>query len=97
MDSRIGAVPHYRGAGRPAKDRPPDEITARLDGALASRPAQYSLRLQQKSCLILATNPLASEVLSDADLLRAYPEQPKVERGFRFLKAPLFMVSTLYL
>jgi transposase len=34
---------------------------------------------------------LDSEALSDDDLLSAYKDQQKVERGFRFLKDPLFM------
>lgn len=97
MDSRIVAVPHYRQAGRPAKDRQPDEITYRIEGALASLPEQYARKLQQKSCFILATNQLDSQALPDDELLSAYKDQQKVERGFRFLKDPLFMASTLYL
>ena len=53
--------------------------------------------MQQKSCFILATNQLDSETLPDDELLRAYKDQQKVERGFRFLKDPLFMASTLSL
>src|SRR5512144_1008715 len=97
VDSQIVAVPRYRRVGRPAQGRPPDEITYRIDGALVSLPEQYRRKLQQKSCFILATNQLDSEVLSDDDLLSAYKEQQKVERGFRFLKDPLFMASTRYL
>jgi transposase len=97
VDSQIVAVPRYRRVGRPAQDRPPDAITYRIDGALASLPEQYRRKLQQKSCFILATNQLDSEALSDDDLLSAYKDQQKVERGFRFLKDPLFMASTLYL
>ena len=96
-DSRIVAVPHYRRAGRPAKDRPPDEIRYQLEGALASLPEQYPWKRQQKSCFILATNQLDSQALPDDELLSAYKDQQKVERGFRFLKDPLFMAATLYL
>jgi hypothetical protein len=66
MDSRIVAVPPYRRAGRPAKSRQPDEITYRIEGALASLPG----------------------------LLSVYQDQQKVERGFRFLKDPLFMAES---
>jgi transposase len=97
MDSRIVAVPHYRRAGRPAKNRQPNEITYRIEGALASLSEPYTRKLQQKSCFILATNQLDSQALSDDDLLSAYKDQQQVERGFRFLKDPLFMASTLYL
>jgi transposase len=97
VDSQIVAVPHYRRAGRPTKDRQPDAISYRIEGALASRPDQYTRQLQQQSCFILATNQLDSEALPDDELLSAYKDQQKVERGFRFLKDPLFMASTLYL
>jgi len=37
------------------------------------------------------------ETLSDEDLISTYKNQQKVERGFRFMKDPLFHASTLYL
>ena len=97
VDRQIVVVPHYRRAGRPTKDRQPEAISYRIEGALASRPDQYTCQLQRKSCFILATNQVDSEALPDDELLNAYKDQQKVERGFRFLKAPLFMASTLYL
>ena len=52
----------------------------------------------RKSCLHLATNDTKGAVLSDEQVLEAYrKDQQKVERGFRFLKDPLFMASTLFL
>ncbi|WYD79592.1 MAG: IS1634 family transposase [Candidatus Electrothrix gigas] len=53
--------------------------------------------LERKSCFILATNQLDCEELSDTELLEVYKDQQKVERGFRFLKDPMFMASTLFL
>lgn len=35
--------------------------------------------------------------MSLQELIEAYKDQQKVERGFRFLKDPLFMASTLFL
>jgi transposase len=37
------------------------------------------------------------EVLSDIDLIEAYKDQQKVERGFRFMKDPMFMAETKFL
>ena len=34
--------------------------------------------------------------LSDEEVVRAYKQQHQVERGFRFLKDPLFFVSSLF-
>lgn len=54
-------------------------------------------RLQRKSCFILASNQLDMDKRSDLELIEAYKDQQKVERGFRFLKDPMFMASTLFL
>ncbi|MEI6334067.1 MAG: hypothetical protein WCS87_05865 [Methylococcaceae bacterium] len=34
--------------------------------------------------------------LTDQEVVTAYKEQNKAERGFRFLKVPLFFVSSLF-
>ena len=46
----------------------------------------------------MATNELDPTALSDEELIQTYAKkQQKVERGFRFLKDPLFMASTVFL
>jgi hypothetical protein len=75
----------------------PATLTYRIEGALASRPEQRTLRLQRTSCFVLATNPLDRQALSDEAVLRAHKDQQKVERGFRLLEDPLFLASSLYL
>ena len=96
-DAQIDAVPRYKGKGRPAQGRKPDSYAYRIAGGLASMPQERTRRLERKSCFILATNQLNCEALSDEDLIAAYKDQQKVERGFRFLKDPMFMASTLFL
>jgi len=91
------SVPHYHGAGRPSNEQKPDGFTYRIEGALASLPKVRTEQLQRKSCFILASNQLDMEALSDEQLLEAYKGQQKVERGFRFMKDPLFMASTMFL
>ncbi|MEG3223815.1 IS1634 family transposase [Vibrio gigantis] len=46
---------------------------------------------------ILATNDADSEDLTMAALLEHYKSQQKVERGFRFLKSPEFLTSSIFL
>ena len=46
---------------------------------------------------VLATNEKDTSQLDTAELLRTYKSQQQVERGFRFLKSPDFLVSSLYL
>ncbi len=89
---------HYKSAGKPAADAVPESIGYHLDGALAAPIAVRERRLIRRSCFIVATNELDEGVLEDPEVLRAYKGQSsKVERGFRFLKDPMFLASTLYL
>ncbi|AKH64005.1 hypothetical protein VY86_12400 [Photorhabdus thracensis] len=46
---------------------------------------------------ILATNEADDKALDMAALLANYKAQQKVERGFRFLKSPEFLTSSMYL
>lgn len=94
--SGIEEIPHYPGRGRPGKGQKPT-FTYRITGTLASLPASRLTKLQQQSCFLLATNQLDTQTLSDEELMAAYKDQQKVERGFRFLKDPLFLASSLYL
>jgi hypothetical protein len=50
---------------------------------------------QHKACFVLGTNIDASQ-LHEADVIAAYKGQAHVEGGFRFLKDPLFFVSSLF-
>lgn len=53
--------------------------------------------LKKKGRFIVATNILDKSKLSDEECLVAYKDQQKVERGFRFLKDPMFFVDGIYL
>lgn len=51
--------------------------------------------IDQGSCYVLATT-IPREELSDKEVIQAYKHQnDSVEKGFRFLKDPLFFVSSL--
>jgi transposase len=52
-------------------------------------------RKHQKACFVVGTTIDASQV-SDAEVIRAYKGQAQAEGGFRFLKDPLFFVSSLF-
>ena len=91
---------HHKSAGKPAADAVPESVSYHLSGALAAPIALRGRRIiRRSSCFILATNELDWEgVLGDGEVLRAYKGQSsKVERGFGFLKDPMFLASTLYL
>lgn len=69
-----------------------------VEGRLASRIDIHVRQLRRKSCFIVATNDTTGAVLNDEQTLDVYrKDQQKIERGFRFMKDPLFMASTLFL
>src|SRR5271163_74293 len=53
--------------------------------------------LMAKGRFIIATNELDHNKLSAKEMLFNYKEQQAVERGFRFLKDPFFMTSSVFL
>ena len=65
--------------------------------ALAMRIAARQALVDQHSCFILATNELDDTLLPPQELLAGYKGQVQAERGFRFLKDPQFLASSLYL
>ena len=50
----------------------------------------------QAGRFILATNILSETELEDSEILIAYKKQQSCERGFRFLKDPLFFADSLF-
>ena len=55
------------------------------------------LELNRKGRFILATNDLDVEKYPDSVMLEDYKDQQDVERGFRFIKDPWFMVDSIFL
>ena len=53
--------------------------------------------MNRKGRFILATNDLDKVAFPDEDILKEYKDQQSVERGFRFLKDPWFMVDSVFL
>jgi transposase len=68
-----------------------------IGGTLVPSETRKARLLKKKSLFILATNELDKETLPAEELLRGYKGQVRVERGFRFLKEPWFMASSIYL
>ncbi|MDZ7706211.1 MAG: IS1634 family transposase [Trueperaceae bacterium] len=75
----------------------PERVSYHLRGVLWARASLLEERLERASRFILATNDVTGERLSDVALLQTYKDQANVEQGFRFLKDPMFLASTLFL
>lgn len=86
----------YRGKGRPKKDQLPDKTDYLLTGQPVTCLEKVAEAQEQAGIFILATNDM-SDHLDMAGLLATYKSQQTVERGFRFLKSPEFLTSSLFL
>jgi transposase len=95
--STVRPTPRYAKRGRPGQGTPPAQVVYQLEGALAMRIATRQALIDQHSCFILATNELDDTLLPPQELLAGYKGQAQAERGFRFLKDPQFLASSLYL
>jgi transposase len=96
-DSTISPMPQYGKRGRPGPGAQPDQTVYPIAGALASRLTDRQARVDQHSCFILATNELDEAQLPAPEVLAGYKGQARAERGFRFLKDPQFLASSLSL
>jgi len=87
--------PHYACKGRPT----PNTLIKAIDWQIHAqvRPDQERMesRKQHNACFVVGTNIDASQ-WSDLEVMQAYKGQAQAEGGFRFLKDPLFFVSSLF-
>lgn len=86
----------YAQRGRPGPHTPVAALRWQIRAELAVDTERIEQLQHEKACFVVATNSPEAE-LSDAEVIRAYKDQSFVERGFRFLKDPLFFVSSLFL
>ena len=83
--------------GRPKKDAEPDRISWKITGELLEDLEAIQKVKNSVGKFILATN-MPDEQLSNESALTNYKAQGySVERGFRFLKDPMFFAESMYL
>jgi transposase len=89
---------HYDTPGRPGEDQQPTSESWRVtpQGELSVIEEEVEREWRRRACYIVGTSVLDPEALSDEDLIATYKGQGSVERGFQFLKDPLFCASTFY-
>ncbi|WP_435249964.1 IS1634 family transposase [Vibrio sp. nBUS_14] len=95
--SEIRQVPEFAGRGRPKKDEVPTGYHYKIEANPFTDLEKVKLAKLKVGMFILATNDTESTDLDMAALLEHYKSQQKVERGFRFLKSPEFLTSSIFL
>jgi transposase len=82
--------------GKPKKDASPQKIVWHLEPTVSIDPSEVEAQIKKDACFIIATNILDKQELSHEQVITMYKEQGGVERGFRFLKDPLFLASSIF-
>jgi transposase len=93
----ISKEPIYTSRGRPKKGEKPMGYSYQINATVCTDLDKVKLAKLKVGMFILATNDTESSDLDMAALLAHYKSQQKVERGFRFLKSPEFLTSSIYL
>lgn len=96
LTAEVVCEPVFAGRGRPKTDQQPERYQYRIEGEAATSLAKVEEARARTGVFILATND-HSTALTMEELLATYKAQQNVERGFRFLKSPEFLTSSLYL
>jgi transposase len=95
-DLKFTPQAHYTKAGRPRLAQAPSRITYCVQATLVPNPEVIEVEMTRAGRFILATNVLDANQLSADDALAEYKDQQSNERGFRFLKDPLFFTSSVF-
>ena len=85
----------YAGKGRPSVKTPIKASTWQMQAEVRPDAEAIQQSKQRKGCFVLGTN-IEADDLRDEEVIAAYKAQSQVEGGFRFLKDPLFFVSSLF-
>lgn len=94
-DIEVVKVP-IRGKGRPKKGVTP-KYRYQLKASLALKADVVEREKNRSGRFILATNVWDSQQLSDDEMLQEYKAQQSTERGFRFLKDPIFFTDSVFI
>jgi transposase len=85
----------YATKGRPTPKTPIKAIEWQLQARVRPDVKRLQQAKQYHACFVLGSN-IEAEQLSDTEVIAGYKGQAQAEGGFRFLKDPLFFVSSLF-
>jgi len=85
----------YATKGRPTPKTPIKATEWQFQARVRPDVERLQQAKQYHACFVLGSN-IEAEQLSDAEVIAGYKGQAQAEGGFRFLKDPLFFVSSLF-
>lgn len=97
IDRQVTVKAHYDRPGKPQPGTAPERVSYHPQATLTLKGDKHRQYQQRAGRFILATNVLDADTLSPTQALQEYKAQQSTERGFRFLKDPLFFASSVFL
>jgi transposase len=96
--AQANPITQYARRGRPTAEDQKEVIGYHLQGSVEANATAVEEAKRTLGRFIIATNELEASRLSAAAMLENYTDQGiSVERGFRFLKDPLFFANSLFI
>lgn len=92
----IKAERYHQRPGRPRRDQSP-EYRYRVGAELIRDERRVGRHRQRAGRFVVATNVLEAGELDASEVLESYLAQQTVERGFRFLKDPMFFTQSVFI
>lgn len=86
----------YAARGRPRKDAAPRPQGWQIQATLTRDPVALEREALRRAAFVIGTNLLDAGTWPDEVVIALYREQSVVERGFSFLKDPLFLASSVF-
>ncbi len=96
VQSTVVAKAGYAARGRPRKHAMPSTQTWQIQATLTRDAAALEREALRRAAFIVGTNLLDVDGWPDEAVIALYREQTAVERGFAFLKDPLFLASSVF-
>jgi transposase len=85
----------YARRGKPTAETPIKAIRWQIQATVAPDPDKITHQQQRKACFVVGTS-IPDTAVTDEEIIAGYKGPSAVERGFRFLKAPVFFVASLF-
>ena len=96
VEAAVGSRPQYAARGRPRKDATPAALVWHIQAIVTLDAAALDREALRRAAFIVGTNLLDVQVWPDDAVIALYRAQPVAERGFAFLKDPLFLASSVF-
>ena len=96
LASTAGRAAELRHPGPAAQRRHSATLGWQIQATMTRDPAALEREALRRAAFIVGTNLLDTDAWPDEAVLALYREQSVVERGFAFLKDPLFLASSVF-